>query len=141
MALPIVESRGRVLVNSSGTEISPATGAQLPTTIGTKAPGASLSVSQAGYEYEIVTAGQTAQIMGATGATGDFLSHVIFYPATTGAGTSIVLDNAVEVAKVTTGTLGDLRPIVIPINAFSVSGAWKITTGANMTATAFGDFL
>jgi hypothetical protein len=91
-------------------------------------------------EYEIVAASQTAQVIGATGAAGDYLSHVIFYPATTGAATSIVLDNAIEVAKYTAGTLADLRPIIIPVNAVSVSGAWKVTTGANMTATAFGDF-
>lgn len=97
-------------------------------------------VRPAGLEYETVAAAQTGQAIGATGAVGDYLSHVIFYPATTGAGTSYVLDNAVEVAKITSGTLADLRPIVIPVNGISVSGAWKVTTGANMTATAFGDF-
>ncbi|MES2295223.1 MAG: hypothetical protein V4527_18145 [Pseudomonadota bacterium] len=131
---PYVRSRGRVLTTGAGVEVP------LPSAIGAQAPAGSLSVTPAGLEYEIVTASQTGQVMGATGATGDFLSHVIFYPATTGAGTSYVLDNAVEVAKITAGTLADLRPITIPINAFSVSGAWKITTGANMTATAFGDF-
>lgn len=94
----------------------------------------------AGNEYEIVVAGQTAQVLGPTGAAGDYLSHVIFYPATTGAGTSIVLDGAIEVGKYTAGTLSDLKPIYIAVNAVSVSGAWKVTTGANMTATGFGSF-
>lgn len=40
----------------------------------------------------------------------------------------------------TAGTLADLRPIIVPINLNSANGAWKITTGANMTAIAFGDF-
>jgi hypothetical protein len=114
--------------------------ALVPASLGAKAAGASLSVTQAGYEYETVAAGQTAQVLGATGATGDFLSHVVLQPATTGAGTTTIIDNATVIYTFTTGTLGDLRPIVIPINAFSVSGAWKITTGANMAAIGIGDF-
>ena len=114
--------------------------ALLPASLGAKAASASLSVVPAGLEYETVAAGQTAQAMGATGATGDYLSHVVFQPVTTAAGTSTILDNATVIYTFTTGTLADLRPIVVPINAFSVSGAWKITTGANITATAFGDF-
>lgn len=114
--------------------------ALLPASLGGKAASASLSVTQAGYEYETVAASQTAQVMGATGATGDFLSHVILCPTTTAAGTMTILDNATVIFTYTAGTLSDLRPIIIPINAFSVSGAWKITTGANETAVAFGDF-
>ncbi|HJQ15925.1 MAG TPA: hypothetical protein VJ859_02905 [Allosphingosinicella sp.] len=94
----------------------------------------------AGTEYETVAASQTAQALGATGAAGDFLSHVIIQPVTTAPGTVTILDNATVIFTFTTGALGDLRPIVVPINAVSVSGAWKITTGANVTATAFGDF-
>lgn len=93
-----------------------------------------------GTEYETVAAGQTAQALGATGATGDYLSHVVFQPATVAAGTTTILDNATVIYTYTAGTLSDLRPIVVPINAFSVSGAWKITTGANMAAVAFGNF-
>ena len=97
-------------------------------------------VISAGLDYETVAASQTAQVLGATGATGDYLSHVVLQPTTTAAGTMTILDNATVIFTFTTGTLSDLRPITIPINATSVSGAWKITTGANETATAFGDF-
>lgn len=114
--------------------------AQLPASLGIKAPSASLSTTPAGLEYETVAASQTAQAMGATGATGDYLSHVVIQPLTTAAGTTTILDNATVIYTFTTGTLSDLRPITIAVNAFSVSGAWKITTGANVTATAFGDF-
>jgi flavin-dependent dehydrogenase len=93
-----------------------------------------------GLEYETVAAGQTAQVLGATGATGDYLSHVVFQPTAVGAGTCTVLDNATVIYTFTTGTLADLRPIVVPFNANSVSGAWKITTGANMAALGVGDF-
>lgn len=99
-----------------------------------------VAVTSAGFQYETVAASQTAQALGATGATGDYLSHVIIQPVTTAAGTTTILDNATVIFTFTTGTLGDLRPIVVPINAFSVSGAWKVTTGANVTATGVGNF-
>jgi hypothetical protein len=106
--------------------------------------GASASNPQAvipnGTAYEAVAASQTAQAMGATGATGDYLSHVVFQPTSLAAATSTILDNATVIYTYTAGTLADLRPIVVPVNALSVSGAWKITTGANMTATGFGKF-
>jgi len=94
----------------------------------------------AATEYETVAAAQTAQVLGATGAVGDFLSHVVLQPATVAAGTTTILDNATVIYTYTAGTLTDLRPITVPVNAFSVSGAWKITTGANMAALAVGNF-
>jgi len=97
-------------------------------------------VEQASFGYETVAASQTAQVLGTTGKAGDFLSHVILQPTTTAAGTCTILDSAAVILTFTTGTLSDLRPIVLPFNASSVNGAWKITTGANVTATAFGDF-
>lgn len=114
--------------------------AQLPASLGAKAASASTSVVQAGLEYETVAAGQTAQVLGATGATGDYLSHVILQPAAAAAGTTTILDNATVIFTYTAGTLSDLRPIIVPLNLFSVSGAWKITTGANMAAIGIGDF-
>lgn len=87
-----------------------------------------------------VAAGQTAQSLGSAGVKGDFCSHVIFQPALVGAGTSYVYDGDVEVFKYTAGTLADLRPIIVPIGDVSKNGAWKVTTGASMTATAFGRF-
>lgn len=107
---------------------------------GAKTPGASLSVVPAGFQYETVAASQTAQALGATGAAGDYLSHVILQPATTAAGTTTVLDNATVIFTFTTGTLADLRPIVVPIGCFSVSGAWKVTTGANIAVVGVGKF-
>lgn len=98
------------------------------------------TISGAGLKYETVAAGQTAQAMGATGSKGDYLSHVIFQPTTLAPGTCTVSDDSGVVYTFTTGSLVDLRPIVVPFALFSVNGAWKITTGANITATAVGDF-
>lgn len=114
--------------------------ALLPASLGKKLPSTSLSVTDAGYEYETVAAAQTAQAMGATGATGDYIERVIFQPVTTAAATSTILDNATVIFTYTGGTLSDLKPIIVPLGLYSVSGAWKITTGANMTAIGIGDF-
>ena len=96
--------------------------------------------ARAGGEYEAVGVGVTGQAMGATGATGDYLSHVVFQPQTTTPGACQILDNAGVVYDLPAPTLTDLRPIIVPVNAYSVSGAWKVTTGANMKAAGFGDF-
>jgi hypothetical protein len=88
--------------------------------------------------YETVAAGQTAQVFGTTGAVGDYLSHVVLQPAAVGAATTTVLDGTTVIYTYTAGTLADLRPIIVPIGARSVNGAWKITTGANMAALAVG---
>lgn len=94
-----------------------------------------------GLEYETVAASVTAQALGATGAAGDYLSHINIRPLTTAPGAVTILDNATEVDGFTGGTVGaDLKSIIIPVGAFSVSGAWKITTGANVKVTAYGVF-
>lgn len=92
------------------------------------------------FKREIVAAGQTAQVCGGDGSAGDFLSHVIFQPAAVGAGTSTILDGSTVIYTYTAGTLADLRPITVPVGEQSSTGAWKITTGANMAALAIGDF-
>lgn len=88
----------------------------------------------------VVDAGATAQTLGSAGAKGDYLSHVVFQPSVVGAGTSYVYDGDVEMFRYTAGTLADLRPITFAAGDVSKNGAWKVTTGANMRATAVGRF-
>lgn len=88
--------------------------------------------------YKAVPEGQTAQVIGTNGAVGDYLSHVVFQPAAVGAGTSTILDGSTVIFTYTAGTLADLKPFTVPVGARSQNGAWKITTGANMAATACG---
>lgn len=92
--------------------------------------------------YNTVAASQTAQALtgGSGGATGDYLSHCVIQPTTTAAGTFIIYDNSTAIFTFTTGTLSNLVPFTIPVGAVSVSGAWKVTTGANETATCVGKF-
>lgn len=93
-------------------------------------------------EYETVAASQTAQALGATGATGDFISHVLVIPATTSPGNVILLDNATSITIFTGGTdsVSNLVPFHIPLQMYSASGAWSITTGANVSVIAVGNF-
>lgn len=92
--------------------------------------------------YETVAAGQTAQVLGATGATGDFLSGVLVIPATTSPGNVIILDDATSITVFTGGasSVSNLVPFFIPLGIRSVSGAWKVTTGANVSAIGIGRF-
>jgi hypothetical protein len=114
--------------------------AQLPASLGGKTPALSLSVTPAVLTPFPKAAGLTTSPFGATGAAGDYMSHVILQPAAVGAGTTTIFNNATAVYVYTAGTLADLRPIVVPINALSVGGSWNITSGANMSATGFGTF-
>lgn len=92
--------------------------------------------------YETVAASQTAQSLGATGATGDYLSHCVVTPGTTSPGVVTILDNATAIVSFAGGasSTSNLVPFAVPIGAVSVSGAWKITTGANVTVVCVGRF-
>ena len=93
--------------------------------------------------YNTIAASQTTPTLtgGSGGATGDYLSHCVILPTTTAAGTVIIYDNSTAIfLTFTTGTLSNLVPFTIPVGAVSVSGAWKVTTGANETATCVGKF-
>lgn len=92
-------------------------------------------------DYETVAASQTDQALGATGATGDYLSGLLIVPATTGAGTVSIKDGAGSSINVfVTGTLADLTPIWLPLGMRSAAGAWSVTTGANVSVIAVGSF-
>ncbi len=95
-----------------------------------------------GDEYETVAASATDQVIGPTGAAGDYLSHVMVFPGTTSPGTVIIKDNTTAIATFPGGasSVSNLVPFAIIVGAISVNGAWKITTGANVTCVAFGDF-
>lgn len=93
-------------------------------------------------EYETVAASQTAQALGATGATGDYISGILVIPATTTPGVVTLLDNATSIPVFVGGasSVSNLVPFFIPLGMISVSGAWKITTGANVSCIGIGNF-
>ena len=93
-------------------------------------------------QYETVAASQTAQTLGPTGATGDYISGILVTPATTSPGNVILLDGATSITVFTGGatSVSNLVPFFIPLGMLSVSGAWKITTGANVACIGIGSF-
>lgn len=92
-------------------------------------------------DYELVAAGQTTQALGPTGGVGDILEKVIIIPETTAAGTVSIKDGSDTAINVfVTGTLEDLKPLVVHLGARSRVGAWQITTGTNVHVIAVGRF-
>lgn len=92
--------------------------------------------------YETVAASQTAQVLGGSGATGDYISHILVIPSTTSPGNVLLLDNATSITVFTGGasSVTTLHPFTIDLRTVSVSGAWKITTGANVSCIGVGKF-
>lgn len=100
-------------------------------------------VRNAGYEYETVAASQTATVIGSASAkAGDYLEGILVVPATTSPGNVLLLDNATSITVFAGGasSVADLKPFFIPLGLRSVEGAWKITTGANVSVIVSGDF-
>lgn len=95
-------------------------------------------------EYETVAASQTDQALGATGATGDWLEGLLIVPATAAAGAVSIKDGAGSSVTVFVGggttALPTLAPIYVPLGMKSTGGAWKVTTGANVSAIGIGNF-
>lgn len=95
-------------------------------------------------EYETVAASATDQSLGASGATGDYLAGVLIIPATAAAGAVSIKDGAGSAISIFAGggttALPTLAPIFVPLGIYSTGGAWKITTGTNVSAIGIGDF-
>lgn len=91
-------------------------------------------------DYETVAASQTDQVLGTAGEKGDYLSHIVIQPTTTGAGTVTVKDGATVIFTFTAGTLADLSPKTVPFGGWSKNGSWKVTTGANVAVVCWGKF-
>ena len=96
------------------------------------------------YQYEHVAASQSAQVLGSTGAVGDYLHRIVITVTTAGSAAVQIVDGS--------GT-GILTHTILPnspgggggvynveINAASKDGAWKITTGAGSEVMAVGIF-
>jgi hypothetical protein len=93
-------------------------------------------------DYETVAASQTGQVLGGTGAKGDYLNFLLVVPATTAPGAISILDGATSITIFTGGasSVASLVAFPIPLGLFSVNGAWSITTGANVSVIATGRF-
>jgi hypothetical protein len=96
------------------------------------------------YMYEHVAASQTAQVLGGTGAIGDYLHRLVCTVSTALTSTVQIIDGTG--AGILTHTLlpasvgGGIGVYNIELNAVSANGAWKITTGAGVEVMAIGIF-
>jgi hypothetical protein len=96
------------------------------------------------YQYEHVAASQTAQVLGGTGAVGDYLHRIVITVSTAASGIVRVVDGSGT--GVLTHTIlpnspgGGIGVYNIEMNAASKDGAWKITTGAGSEVMAMGIF-
>lgn len=93
-------------------------------------------------EYETVAASQTAQVLGATGAVGDVIDGILVVPATTSPGQVLLLDGATSITVFVGGasSVSNLVPFMIPLGLVSKNGAWKLTTGADVSCIGIGKF-
>lgn len=93
-------------------------------------------------KFETVAASQTGQVLGGIGAKGDFLQRLIIVPASVSPGAVALIDGSTSINILPGGTnsLTELKPIIIDFEMASQSGAWSITTGANVSVIAIGDF-
>jgi hypothetical protein len=111
------------------------------TTVANSAP-----VVFASQIYNTVAASVTAQVLtgGSGGAIGDWLDFLLIIPATISCGAVSVIDGLGSPTTVFAGAgitpLITLMPFTIPIRAITVSGPWKVTTGANLSVMAIGNF-
>ncbi len=106
-----------------------------------------VGVVNGGNTFQAVAASQTATVLqSSTGAIGDYLSHCDIYPTSTSPGVVTVFDNTNTAANSVilfpggTSSVSSLVPFPIPVGALSVSGAWKVTTGANVSVVCYGKF-
>lgn len=90
------------------------------------------------YAYETIAASQTAQVLGGTGATGDYLHRLIITVSTAATSTVTLLDNSTSIVITAANT--PIGVYSVEVNAASASGAWKITTGAGASVVAVGIF-
>jgi len=94
-------------------------------------------------DYETVAASQADQSLGASGATGDYLSGVLIVPATLSPGAVSIKDgsgSAITIFAGGTDSVLTLHPFFVPLGIISTGGAWKITTGASVSAIGVGNF-
>lgn len=92
------------------------------------------------YQYEHVAVSQTAQVLGGTGAIGDYLDKLICTVSTAATSSVAVLDGSTSHTILPNNVGGGLGVYVIPMGAISRTGPWKITTGAGVEVLALGIF-
>lgn len=100
-----------------------------------------LGIIDADYYYETVAAGQTNQVLGGTGAIGDYLGSLICVVSTAATAQVQIKDGADTAITVFPNSPGGgVGTYVLKIGLKSRAGAWQVTTGAGVAVIAKGSF-
>lgn len=94
-------------------------------------------------QYAAVAALATAQVLGSAGAAGDFLQGLLITPLTLSPGAVSIKDGSGSAITLFVGgasSVSNLIPFPAPVGARSGAGAWSVTTGANVSVLALGNF-
>lgn len=92
------------------------------------------------YQYETVAGGVTAQVLGGTGAVGDYLHMLLISVNTVATASVTIIDGSTSIVILTGAATLVPGLLAVPCMMGSVSGAWSITTGAGCTVVAVGIF-
>lgn len=94
-----------------------------------------------GREYETVAASQTDQVLGPTGATGDYLECLVCVVSTAATSQVQIKDGSGSAITVLPNAVGaGVGTYHVALGLTSTSGAWKVTTAAGVSVIASGDF-
>jgi hypothetical protein len=93
-----------------------------------------------GYQYKTVAASQTAQVLGTTGAAGDYLHRLIVTVNTSATSTVTLTDGVTAIPIVPANIASGIGVVNVEVNAASLTSGWKVTTGAGVTVVAVGKF-
>lgn len=94
-------------------------------------------------DYEIVPASQTAQTIGVNGGAGNNIDGILVIPAVVACGAVTLLDGAISIPVFVGGgttPLPSCIPFFIPLGMKSANGAWKVSTGTDVSCIAIGNF-
>ena len=88
--------------------------------------------------YEHVANSVTAQVLGTTGAIGDYLHRLVVTVNTAATGTVVLTDGSFAHTLVRANT--PIGVYSLEMNAISQTTGWKVTTGAGAEVLAMGNF-
>jgi hypothetical protein len=93
------------------------------------------------YQYEHVAASATNQVLGGTGAKGDYLHKLIITVSTAATAAVSIVDGALALHTILPNSPGGgVGVYTVDIEAISANGAWKVNTGAGVEVMAVGIF-
>ena len=130
----------KLAIGGDGVANFASTSTPLPVSLGT----ATVSATSGGFEYETVAASQTDQVMGATGAVGDYIEGLVCVVSTAATSQVQIKDGNGSAITVLPNAVGPgVGTYYVPLGLKCIAATtpgWKITTAAGVSVIATGDF-